>query len=486
MPNFFIEKFTIPPFLLSIYQAAGIQYGVRWEVLAAINEIETDYGRNLNVSTAGAVGWMQFLPSTWKRYGVDANEDGEKDPYNPVDAIFGAARYLKAAGAQDDLRKAIFAYNHADWYVDQVLLRAQLLGGLPADLVGSLTGLTQGHFPVAAKARYADDLDEKKARKRVKKGANAAVIVKSKRNRRGIRVFARRGAPVIAVQDGVVKSINHSKRLGRYLILQDAYGNRYTYAHLGKVAAKYPVARAAPRLARPTSPTSSSCPKADPAPTAPASAGSQAPAATPNTQAHARSSALSRPVKQRLFANPTRPNARAAGGERQLRNQLETVDGTSLRSYFTRVFKLNTRDVVLKRLRKGSRVAAGTILGRIGKRPRERIAAAPALRDPARRPRRTAHRPEADPRRLEAARVHGDLPRRRQEPLLRPRRQEPLDRPGPADEQGGAPAPGAPQRRHRHLQLRPPRHPRGRGRPARAGHPRVPRRLGPQAHGQRP
>jgi hypothetical protein len=372
VPNFFIEKFTIPPFLLSIYQAAGIQYGVRWEVLAAINAIETDYGRNLNVSTAGAVGWMQFLPSTWKRYGVDANEDGEKDPYNPVDAIFGAARYLKAAGAQDDLRKAIFAYNHADWYVDQVLLRAQLLGGLPADLVGSLTGLTQGHFPVAAKARYADDLDEKKARKRVKKGANAAVIVKSKRNRRGIRIFARRGAPAIAVQDGVVKRIGHTKRLGKFLILQDAYGNRYTYAHLGKVAAKYPVARRH-HVSKAHVAHELKLPKADPAPTAPASAGSQAPAATPNTQEHARSSALSRPVKQRLFANPTRPNARVAGGERQLRNQFTTVDGSSLRSYFTRVFKLNTRDVVLKRLRQGSRVAAGTILGRIGKTS-ERVA----------------------------------------------------------------------------------------------------------------
>ncbi|MEA2303079.1 MAG: hypothetical protein QOH43_359, partial [Solirubrobacteraceae bacterium] len=103
VPNFFIEKFRIPPFLLSIYQAAGIQYGVRWEILAAINEIETDYGRNLNVSTAGALGWMQFLPSTFKRWGVDANSDGHKDPYNPVDAIFSAARYLKAAGADSDV-----------------------------------------------------------------------------------------------------------------------------------------------------------------------------------------------------------------------------------------------------------------------------------------------------------------------------------------------------------------------------------------------
>ena len=58
-----------------------------WQVLAAINEIETDYGRNLNVSSAGAMGWMQFIPRR-KAYGVDANDDGRKDPYNPVDAIF--------------------------------------------------------------------------------------------------------------------------------------------------------------------------------------------------------------------------------------------------------------------------------------------------------------------------------------------------------------------------------------------------------------
>ncbi len=171
VPNFFIDKFRIPPFLLPIYQAAGIEYGVRWEILAAINEIETDYGRNLNVSTAGAVGWMQFMPATWKRYGVDANHDGRKDPFNPVDAIFAAARYLKAADADQDVRRAVFAYNHADWYVDSVLMRARLIGGLPADLVGSLTGLTQGHFPVHAKARYADDIDDTAiAKKRIKKG----------------------------------------------------------------------------------------------------------------------------------------------------------------------------------------------------------------------------------------------------------------------------------------------------------------------------
>ena len=105
VPNFFIDSFRIPPFLLPIYQAAGIEYDVPWQVLAAINEIETDYGRNLSVSSAGAVGWMQFLPSTWKTWGVDANGDGVADPYNPVDAIFSAARYLHAAGASKELSR---------------------------------------------------------------------------------------------------------------------------------------------------------------------------------------------------------------------------------------------------------------------------------------------------------------------------------------------------------------------------------------------
>ena len=195
VPNFFIEKFRIPPFLLPIYQAAGIQYGVRWEILAAINEIETDYGRNLSTSSAGAVGWMQFMPATWKKYGVDANDDGVKDPYNPVDAIFAAARYLKAAGAEKNIHNAIFAYNHADWYVDSVLMRARLIGGLPADLVGSLTGLTQGHFPVHATARYADDLSESAGKTRVKKGQNAAIPVDADPGRKRISIYAKAGSP---------------------------------------------------------------------------------------------------------------------------------------------------------------------------------------------------------------------------------------------------------------------------------------------------
>ena len=131
VPNFVIDQFEIPPFLLPIYHACGTEYGIPWQVLASINRIETAFGTNLNVSSAGAMGWMQFIPSSWQAYGVDANDDGRKDPYNPVDAICAAARYLKAAGGTEDLRDAIFAYNHADWYVDEVLLYANQYAQAP-------------------------------------------------------------------------------------------------------------------------------------------------------------------------------------------------------------------------------------------------------------------------------------------------------------------------------------------------------------------
>jgi len=236
VPNFVIDSFEIPPFLLPIYQACGTEYGVPWEVLASINKIETGFGTNLNISSAGALGWMQFLPSSWEAFGLDANGDGKKDPYNPVDAICAAAHYLKLAGAHDDLYQAIFAYNHADWYVQEVLLYARAYGRLPSDLVGSLTGLTEGaHFPIAADARYADDVA---ARAALKKGespeyGNAAEVISSSPTPRGINIFSDEGAPVVAVNDGVIRKLGHSERLGNFVVLEDTYGNRYTYAQLG-------------------------------------------------------------------------------------------------------------------------------------------------------------------------------------------------------------------------------------------------------------
>jgi hypothetical protein len=383
VPNFVISKFRIPPFLLPIYQAAGTQYGIRWEVLAAINEIETDYGRNLNVSSAGALGWMQFIPSSWRMYGTDANDDGEKDPYNPVDAIFAAARYLKAAGGDDNMRRAIFAYNHADWYVDSVMLRARLISGLPADLVGSLTGLTQGHFPVHAKSRYADDLAErdlKRLGKTVRRAHNAAKVVNSNDHRRSINIYARRGAPVIAVNDGVVKKIGSSPKLGRFIVLQDVYGNRYTYAHLGKVSRRYPVPKSFNDHSGRNEFRAARAPRAEnlPKPTAPASAGSQhntsgnssgqgavRQAALPSDSTAPSVNEQARLEKERLFANPARSANRAAAEDTG--QVLDQAGFEVFKVYFSKVLRLKPSEVRLRTLKKGSKVIGGTVLGRIGK-----------------------------------------------------------------------------------------------------------------------
>lgn len=123
----------VPPVLIPIYRRAAAAYGLGPQgaaVLAGINEIETAFGTNLNISSAGAMGWMQFIPSSWDAYGVDANGDGVADPYNPEDAIFAAANYLSAAGMPEDTYGAIFAYNHADWYVAEVLANAACYGGI--------------------------------------------------------------------------------------------------------------------------------------------------------------------------------------------------------------------------------------------------------------------------------------------------------------------------------------------------------------------
>ena len=104
--------------LLRHYRRAERRFGVEWEVLAAVNYVETKFGRVRSSSSAGAQGPMQFLPSTWDAYGLGGDVD------DPRAAIMGAANYLRASGAPGDYRGALYAYNHADAYVDAVLLYA--------------------------------------------------------------------------------------------------------------------------------------------------------------------------------------------------------------------------------------------------------------------------------------------------------------------------------------------------------------------------
>jgi murein DD-endopeptidase MepM/ murein hydrolase activator NlpD len=126
--------------LQALWLRAGAAYGIPWQVLAAINKIESNLGRNMGPSSAGAVGWMQFMPDTWLRWGTDGDGDGLADPWDPEDAVFAAARYLAATGGTTDITRAIFAYNHAQWYVDEVLGLASLFGG-DVDVVFTLDKL---------------------------------------------------------------------------------------------------------------------------------------------------------------------------------------------------------------------------------------------------------------------------------------------------------------------------------------------------------
>jgi hypothetical protein len=103
-------------------RSASKEYGVPESLLTAIYDIESRFGELVDVTSyAGAIGHMQFMPATWEAYGVDADRSGEADPYDFQDAMHGAANYLRASFDESgNWYDAIFAYNHADWYVAEV------------------------------------------------------------------------------------------------------------------------------------------------------------------------------------------------------------------------------------------------------------------------------------------------------------------------------------------------------------------------------
>lgn len=135
----------IPAHYIPIYKEAGEKYNIAWTLIAAFHKVETNFGTSETmVSSAGAIGHFQFLPETWLGwsygpnppanvyrnpamiarhggYGVDADGDGIADPYNIKDSAFANANYVSASGGMDNLHDAIYAYNHAEWYVDRVM-----------------------------------------------------------------------------------------------------------------------------------------------------------------------------------------------------------------------------------------------------------------------------------------------------------------------------------------------------------------------------
>ena len=311
--------YRIPLFLLPIYKAAAVQYGVPWQILAAINEIETNYGTDQSVSTAGAVGWMQFMPETWLQYGVDALNSGYADPYNPVDAIFAAARYLRAAGASTDLHAAILAYNHSEEYVSSVLLRAKLISAYPRAVIATLTGLIDGRLPVTGKhvawsapttllpsastatanagpvagtapAGQAPPPGSTSPRPATPGSAAApspatpgstaapspATVARAAAAAQPLELSELTSAPdaeVVAVQNGRILGLGHSNKLGRYVVLRDVYGDVFTYAGLGSIAPSY--LRPGGSNKHPASPLIEVASRRDPAPSQAASAGFQ-------------------------------------------------------------------------------------------------------------------------------------------------------------------------------------------------------------------
>ena len=304
-------------------------------------------------------------------------------------------------------------------------------------------------------------------KKQFKPGQNAANVVESDANRRAIRIFSRKGAPVVAVNDGKITRIGHTKKLGKFVELQDPYGNTYRYSNLGEIADVYPFpkerktrhthelelpkAGAKPKGA--ASKTTHADVTAAPQPRAldhrarPKQAARRPP--RPRSRRRAREGAPLRPPgaperQGRRRPRPARPRGPVGRrGRRDLRARRPQARPAPLR-----------RQAAAQGRAGGRRHRA-----RPHRQAQRRSRPAPALRDPPGRPRRPAHRPEADPRRLEAARVHRDLPLQEEEPVLRRGRGGALDRPDHAHEQGGAPAPRAQQPEHRRLRVRPGGHP---------------------------
>ncbi|HET7417263.1 MAG TPA: lytic murein transglycosylase [Solirubrobacterales bacterium] len=130
-------KGGVPKGLVPIYQGAAAKYQLGAKgpaMLASINFNETSFGTNTNNTTgSGAMGWMMFMPETWAMYGVDADGDGKKDPDDPDDAIYAAAWYLRASGAPGNWHDAIFAYNHAEWYVERIMGDFRRFQGDPSE-----------------------------------------------------------------------------------------------------------------------------------------------------------------------------------------------------------------------------------------------------------------------------------------------------------------------------------------------------------------
>lgn len=214
----------IPAQYMPIYQEAGKKYGVDWSILASIHKIETDFSRISNmVSSAGAVGHMQFMPETFEAYGVDGNKNGKISAYEVEDAIYSAANYLADSGYKKDIRKALWAYNHAEWYIDEVLsVAATYKAGTNGNSTVSLASALQSTFIKPTYGRFTSKFGWRDigAGQEFHKGVDLANVS---------------GTDVVASAAGTV---THSQNMGGYgnvvILKHTLNGKEYAtvYAHL--------------------------------------------------------------------------------------------------------------------------------------------------------------------------------------------------------------------------------------------------------------
>ena len=137
----------IPPDQLEVMQQVSLQTDIPWQIFAGIAKVESDFGRNMATSSAGAIGYGQFMPATWAAYGTDGNGDGIADPYDFHDVIPAMGRYLLANGAPADMPRALYAYNHSWAYVDHVLAYAAAYGYVdPASIPARAVALARSRI----------------------------------------------------------------------------------------------------------------------------------------------------------------------------------------------------------------------------------------------------------------------------------------------------------------------------------------------------
>jgi len=239
----------IPGNYLKLYVAAGEKYGIDWAIIAAIGSVETNHGRlKAPGVTSGqnshgcCAGPMQFHNNygkgggTWGAYGVDGNGDGKKNIYDPRDAVPAAGNYLRASGGKGNVDKAIFAYNHAGWYVSQVKKKAEQYRGA-ASSGGGLPDVADSE-PAAEPAGGG--------------GAERAKIIQGPgvgthtlgnwQSDNAIDIGIPMGTPLVAVVDGRIdKTGGQAGTAGRFAgfsLTLSGDGNSYFYTHLKELKVK--------------------------------------------------------------------------------------------------------------------------------------------------------------------------------------------------------------------------------------------------------